>query len=109
MVLLKGRMIAAAIGLKNNYIYYKENKIYPASVPVLGIDATPNDCNAVLDGSMRLTVYQSAKGQSKSSVDAAIQLASGGNLDKIENLAEDKMHIWVPFEKVDKSNVKQYM
>lgn len=87
----------------------KENKIDPSSVPVLGIDATPNACNAILDGSMRLTVYQSAKGQSKSSVDAAIQLASNGKLDKIENLAEDKMHIWVPFEKVDKSNVKQYM
>lgn len=87
----------------------KENKIDPTSVPVLGIDATPDACNAVLDGSMRLTVYQSAKGQSKSSVDAAIQLGSGGNLDNIENLAEDKMHIWVPFEKVDKSNVKQYI
>lgn len=87
----------------------KENKIDPASVPVLGIDATTDGCNAIIDGSMRLTVYQSAKGQSKSSVDAAIQLGSDGNLDKIENLAEDKKHIWVPFEKVDKSNVKQYM
>ena len=87
----------------------KENKIDPSSVPVLGIDATTNGCNAIVDGSMRLTVYQSAKGQSKSSVDAAIQLGSSGTLDKIENLAEDKMHIWVPFEKVDKSNVKKYI
>jgi inositol transport system substrate-binding protein len=87
----------------------KENKIDPSSVPVLGIDATTDGCNAIIDGSMRLTVYQSAKGQSKSSVDAAIQLGSSGALDKIEDLAEDKMHIWVPFEKVDKSNVKQYM
>lgn len=87
----------------------KENKIDPASVPVLGIDATANACKAIVDGSMRITVYQSAKGQSKSAVDAATQLGSGGTLDKIENLDEDKMHIWVPFEKVDKSNVKQYM
>lgn len=87
----------------------KENKIDPASIPVLGIDATPDACNAIADGSMRLTVYQSAKGQSKSAVDAAIKLGSGGTLDKIDNLAEDKIHIWVPFEKVDKSNVKQYI
>lgn len=87
----------------------KENKIDPASVPVLGIDATPDACNAIVDGSMRLTVYQSAKGQSNSAVDAAIKLGSGGTLDKIENLDEDKIHIWVPFEKVDKSNVKQYI
>ena len=49
MVLLKGRMIAAAIGLKNNYIYYKENKIDPDYVRVLGIDATPDACNAILE------------------------------------------------------------
>ncbi len=87
----------------------KENKIEPSSIPVFGVDATKNGCNSIVDGSMRLTVYQSAKGQSKSSVEVAIQLGSGGSLDKIENIAEDKMHIWVPFEKVDKSNVKQYM
>lgn len=87
----------------------KENKIDPSSIPVLGIDATTNACNAIVDGSMRLTVYQSGKEQSKSAVEAAIQLGSGGSLDKIENLAEDKMHIWVPFEKVDKSNVMQYI
>ncbi|EKQ57511.1 MULTISPECIES: substrate-binding domain-containing protein [unclassified Clostridium] len=88
---------------------FKENNIDPSSVPIVGIDATPEGCKAVVDGSMKLTVYQSAKGQSKSSVDAAIQLGSGRTLSNIENLAEDGKHIWVPFEKVSKENVNKYM
>jgi len=87
----------------------KENKIDPSSIPVVGIDATGDGCNAIVDGSMKLTVYQNAKGQSKSAVEAAIKLASGGTLSGIENITDDGKYIWVPFEKVDKSNVNKYM
>jgi inositol transport system substrate-binding protein len=87
----------------------KENKIDPSSVPVAGVDATSEGSKAVSDGSMKLTVYQSAKDQSKSAVQAAIELGSGGTIAKIENATEDGKHIWVPFEKVDKSNVSKYM
>lgn len=86
----------------------KEHKIDPATVPVVGIDATADGCKSVSDGSMKFTVYQSAKGQSKSAVDAAIKLGSGETLSNVENVAEDGKHIWVPFEKVDKSNVSKY-
>lgn len=86
----------------------KENKIDPSTVPIVGIDATSDGCKAVIDGSMKLTVYQSAKGQSQSAVDAAIKLASGESLSNMENLSEDQKHIWVPFEKVDKNNVSKY-
>jgi inositol transport system substrate-binding protein len=88
---------------------FRENKIDPSSIPIVGIDATGDGCNAVVDGSMKLTVYQSAKGQSESAVQAAIKLGSGGTLSNIENITDDGKYIWVPFEKVDKNNVKQYM
>ncbi len=88
---------------------FRENKIDPSSIPIVGIDAIGNACNAVADGSMKLTVYQDAKGQSKSAVQAAIELGSGGTLSNIENMTNDGKYIWVPFEKVDKNNVKQYM
>lgn len=87
----------------------KENKIDPSTVPVVGIDATSEGSKSVADGTMKLTVYQSAKGQSQSAVQAAIQLGTGGTIAKIENATEDGKHIWVPFEKVDKSNVNKYM
>ncbi|NOW90515.1 ABC-type sugar transport system substrate-binding protein [Clostridium beijerinckii] len=54
-------------------------------------------------------VCQSAKDQSKNAVQAAIQLGSNGELSNIENLAQDGKHIWVPFEKVTKDNVKNYI
>lgn len=57
---------------------------------------------------MKFTVFQSAQGQSKSAVDAAIQLGSGGTLSNVENVTQDGKHIWVPFEKVDKNNVSKY-
>lgn len=87
----------------------KENKIDPSTVPVLGVDATKDALKAIKDGSMGLTVYQSAKGQSISAVNAAIKLASGSTLSGLENLTGDGKYIWVPFEKVDKSNVDKYM
>lgn len=87
----------------------KENKIDPSTVPIVGIDATSEGSKSVDDGSMKLTVYQSAKDQSQRAVQAAIQLVSGGTISKIENATEDGKHILVPFEKVEKSNVNKYM
>lgn len=87
----------------------KEHNIDPSSVPIIGIDATPEGCKAVADGSMKLTVYQSAKDQGKSGVEAAIQLGSGGTLSNVENSTKDGKYIFVPFEKVDKSNANKYM
>jgi len=88
---------------------FKENGIDTSSIPIIGVDATPYGCKAVADGSIKFTVYQSAKDQSKNSVQAAVELGSGGTIAKIENATEDGKHIWVPFEKVDKDNVNKYM
>jgi inositol transport system substrate-binding protein len=73
------------------------------------MDATPGGCKAVADDSMKLTVYQLVKDQGKSAVEAAIQLGSSGTLLNIENSTKDGKYIFVPFEKVDKSNVNKYI
>jgi inositol transport system substrate-binding protein len=95
-----------ALGVIDSLI---EHKIDPASIPIVGIDATSEGCKAIEDGSMKFTVYQSAKGQSESAVKAAIELGSGNDLSNIKNLSSDGKHIWIPFEKVDKNNVAKYM
>ena len=60
------------------------------------------------DGKMDFTVYQSAVGQGESAVYAAIALATGKDVTTLEGATADGLYVWVPFEKVDSSNVKNY-
>ena len=84
----------------------KKNGI--SGVPVLGIDATADGCAAIQAGDMAFTVYQSGSGQGEAAGKAAIALGSGGTTQGMEGLSDDGLYVWVPFEKVDSSNVADY-
>jgi inositol transport system substrate-binding protein len=75
-----------------------------AKVPVVGIDATVDGCQSILDGGMQFTVYQSAIGQGQSCIEAAVALAKKGTCKDVQYVTEDGLYVWVPFEPVDKSN-----
>lgn len=78
-------------------------------IPVVGVDATADGCKSIAAGDMQFTVYQSANGQADKAIQTAISIVKNGNADGIEGLTEDGLYVWVPFEKVDASNVKDYM
>lgn len=77
-------------------------------IKIIGIDATADGCQAIENDKLAFTVYQSAAGQGSYAVKAAARLAQGKSLDGMEYLSSDKKYVWVPFEKVDKGNVKDY-
>ncbi len=86
----------------------KEANIDLSTLPVLGVDATADGCVAIKNGEMAFTVCQSGAGQGEAAVKAAIQFAKGESVDSLEGVSEDGKYVWVPFEKVDSTNVSQY-
>ncbi|MCI9175101.1 MAG: substrate-binding domain-containing protein [Lachnospiraceae bacterium] len=74
----------------------------------LGVDASENGCQAIVDGRMDFTVYQPMSSQITSAVEAAVKMANGESIEDIEWAVEDGKYILLPFEKVDAGNVAQY-
>ena len=86
----------------------KEANVDLGTLPVLGVDATADGCAAIKNGEMAFTVCQSGAGQGEAAVKAAIRFAQGESVDSLEGVSEDGKYVWVPFEKVDSTNVSQY-
>ncbi len=86
----------------------KKYKMDPQKIPVVGVDATAAGCQSIIDGGMQFTAYQSAAGQGQMSVETAIALAKKGTAKDLEGLNDAGTIVWVPFEPVTLSNVKEY-
>lgn len=90
-----------------------ENKgIDPSGIPIVGIDATADAVNAILDGKMSMSVFQSAEGQAEAAVRIAKNLVDGKPAgedtgctvsDACENV------YFVPFELVTAENAQDYI
>ncbi len=82
--------------------------IDPGSVPVVGIDATEDGRQAIRNGEMAMTVYQSAKGQAQGSVKAALNMLEGNALAEdtgCEVSSENPYTLYFPFVPVTAENV----
>lgn len=79
-----------------------------ADIPVLGVDATSDGCESIKNGEMAFTVYQSANGQGKAAIEVISKLCNGQSASSVDGVSEDGLYVWVPFEKVDKTNVSSY-
>lgn len=87
----------------------KEGGLDTNSILFLGVDASANGCQAIVDGKMDFTVYQAMSEQMVAAIEAAKKMANGESLEDIEGITEDGKYILIPFEKVDADNVKKYM
>lgn len=85
-----------------------KNNIDMSKLLLVGVDATAAGCEAIESGEMPFTVYQSAIGQGEYAVRAAIRLAKGKSLKDLDYVSDDEKYVWVPFERVDISNVADY-
>lgn len=75
----------------------------------LGVDASADGCQAIVDGKMAFTVFQSSQGQAEAAVEAAYRLSKGESIEGMEGATDDCKYVYIPFEKVDAGNVADYM
>ena len=78
----------------------KAANIDMAKVQVGGVDATQDALVAMQAGDLDVTVFQDANGQGAGSVDAALKLARGEDVDQ---------KVYIPFKLVTPSNVADFL
>lgn len=84
----------------------------PASIPIVGIDATADACAAIQSGKLAMSVFQDPKGQGKGAILAAINLIEGKAINEGIDYQLDASNPnieWVPFEPVTADNVADYL
>ncbi len=74
--------------------------IAPGKILVGGVDATPDALAELAKGTLAVTVFQNARGQARSAVDAAVKLSRGEKVDSF---------VWIPFELVTRENYKAFL
>ncbi len=89
--------------------WMKDNGVDPNQIPVCGVDATADGCRSIADGQMQFTCQQDAVGQAKAALETVKILSSGKSVSSVSGATEDGKYVWVPFKKVDTSNVKDFM
>lgn len=75
------------------------------TVPIVGIDATENGCNAVKEGTLAMTVNQDPINQGESALKLAIELAKGEK----PSLVNDQYILFTNAEKVTQDNVDKFL
>lgn len=88
----------------------KAKGIDPSTKPVVGIDATVDGVEAVVNGEMAMTVFQDPVGQGFGAVMAAANMCNGKSLTDGTDFETDETGrlVWVPFEPVYPENVADY-
>jgi inositol transport system substrate-binding protein len=69
-------------------------------VIVVGVDATQDALLSMSQSELDITVFQNAKAQGGGALDAALELARGGDVDQ---------KVYIPFELVTSSNMADYL
>lgn len=77
-------------------------------IPVFfGIDGTDEGLEAVLEEKMAATIYNDKEAQANAMVQLARQLVTGEKMKKVE--FENQRYIYLPYEKVTKDNVQDFL
>jgi methyl-galactoside transport system substrate-binding protein len=77
-------------------------------MPVVGVDATPPALDALAKGTLLGTVLNDAKNQGKATFELVHALATGAPAKTSVAPITDGKFVWVPYQKVTKTNYQQF-